>query len=104
LIAPITEASIEEIETDDEDKQTEQIEQTENKNTLLMAFINNDVEDQEIWINVKTNLAMDLAIEEAKKRKEKTLDEINPEELADYKDVFNKKATDRFSESRSYIK
>ena len=50
-----------------------------------MAFINEDIENQEIWINAKTNLAMDLAIEEANKRKEKTLDEMISEELADYK-------------------
>ena len=74
-----------------------------NKNKLLMVFIVNDnSEDQEIWINAKTNLAMDLAIEEAKKQKEKTLNEMIPEELADYKDVFDKKAADRFPESRSY--
>ena len=67
-----------------------------------MAFINENDEDQEIWINAKTNLAMDLAIEEAKKRKEKTLEEIIPEELADYKDVFDKKAANRFPESKPY--
>src|ERR1700678_4262166 len=67
-----------------------------------MAFINENDEDQEIWINAKTNLAMDLAIEEAKKRKEKTLEEMIPEELADYKDVFDKKAANRFPESKPY--
>ena len=39
----------------------------ENENTLLMAFINEDIENQEIWINEKMNLAMDLAIKEANK-------------------------------------
>ena len=65
----------------------------ENENTLLMAFINKDVEDQEIWINAKTNLAMDLAIEEANKRKEKTLDEMISEELADYKQCLKVRLT-----------
>jgi hypothetical protein len=72
----------------------------EDKNTLLMAFIND--EDKEIWINMKMNLAMDMAIKEAKKQKEKMLDEMIPTELADYKDVFDKKARDRFPESQSY--
>jgi hypothetical protein len=44
---------------------------------------------------------MDLEIEEAKKRKEKTIDEMIPEKLVDYKDV-DKKAANRFPESRSY--
>ena len=74
----------------------------EDENTVLMAFINEDKQDQEIWINAKTNLAMDLAIEEAKKRKEKTINKMIPEELVDYKDVFDKKAANRFPEFRSY--
>ena len=83
-IEPITEAFIEEIKINDKEEQKEtkkcpkpSVEEEydeeewktqtlhpidEDENTLLMAFINEDKQDQEIWINRKTNLAMDLVM------------------------------------------
>ena len=55
------------------------ISQMENKDKqeddLLISYIKQE-NPNEIWIKAKTNLAMDLAIEESAKRKEQTLDEI----------------------------
>ena len=47
-------------------------------------------EDNEIWINAKTNLAMDLAIKENLKKEELPVMEIVPEEYHKFLDVFNK--------------
>ena len=50
----------------------------------------------------KTNLAMDLAIEELAKRKEQTLDEMIPQELMTYQSVFDKIAANRFPDRRPW--
>ena len=46
---------------------------------------------EELWINVKIEVAQELAQKEARKQKTKTLEKIIPSELMDYCDVFDKK-------------
>jgi hypothetical protein len=53
-------------------------------------------------MRAKTNLAMDLAIEESTKKKERTLEEMIPQELRKYRSVFDKNAADRFPERRTW--
>ena len=53
-------------------------------------------------IRAKTNLAMDLAIEEPAKQKEQTLEEMVPKELIQYQSVFDKDAANRFPDRRSW--
>ena len=55
----------------------------EQEDDLLISYIKKE-NPNEIWIKAKTNLAMDLAIEESAKRKEQTLDEMIPQELMAY--------------------
>ena len=43
--------------------------------------------EEELWINVKTGVAQELAQKEAKKQKTKTLEEMIPSELMDYCDI-----------------
>jgi hypothetical protein len=57
---------------------------------------------EQIWINAKTNVAMELAVHENLKKTEKTLDEMIPLELTDYKDIFDKEKANRFPESRPW--
>jgi hypothetical protein len=57
---------------------------------------------EEIWINAKTNVAMELAIKEAEKQTLKTLEELVPPELLDYREVFDKTTAERFPESRPW--
>ena len=45
---------------------------------LLVSYIQQD-NPEDIWIRAKTNLAMDLAIEESAKRKEQTLEAMVPD-------------------------
>ena len=71
------------------------VSQMENKDKqeddLLISYIKQE-NPNEIWIKAKTNLAMDLAIEESAKQKEQTLDEMIPQELMAYQSVFDKVA------------
>ena len=73
----------------------------EQEDDLLVSFIQQD-NPKDIWIRAKTNLAMDLAIEESAKRKEQTLEEMVPKELIQYRSVFDKDAANRFPERRSW--
>ena len=54
---------------------------------------------EELWINAKTNVSQKLAIQETADKKEKTLEEMVPQELLNYKDVFDKVMAEWFPES-----
>ena len=73
----------------------------EQEDDLLISYIKQE-NPNEIWIKAKTNLAMDLVIEESAKRKEQTLDEMIPQELMAYRSVFDKVATNRFPDRRPW--
>ena len=75
--------------------------QDEQEDDLLISYIKHD-DPNEVWIKAKTNLAMDLAIEESAKRKEQTLDEMIPQELIMYRSVFDKIAANRFPDRRPW--
>ena len=57
---------------------------------------------EELWINAKTNISQKLAIQETVEKKEKTLEEMVPQELLNYKDVFNKVMAEHFPESQPW--
>ena len=57
---------------------------------------------EELWINTKTNISQKFAIQETVDKKEKTLEEMVPLELLDYKDVFDKVTAERFLESQPW--
>ena len=59
---------------------------------VILAALETDMNAplQDIWINAKTNVAMELAKQENTKKTEKTLKEMVPEQLMEYKDVFDK--------------
>ena len=52
--------------------------------------------EEELWINIKTGVAQELAQKEAEKQKTKTLEEMIPLELMDYHNVFDKKKAKQF--------
>ena len=58
--------------------------------------------EEELWINIKTGVAQELAQKEAKKQKTKTLKEMIPLELMDYHDVFDKKKAKQFPKPRPW--
>jgi hypothetical protein len=80
-------------------------EEKKNRTTFLMEedkkeiFI--ELLETDIWIH-KTNIAMELAIEENNKKIDKTDKELVPTEYHDYLDIFNKEKAHWFSESRPW--
>ena len=56
----------------------------------------------DIWINAKTNLAMDMAIEANLKKKEVPVKELVPPEYHEFLDVFDEEKANRFPESRKW--
>lgn len=57
---------------------------------------------QQTWIQAKINPSMELAQKEHIKSKVLSLDEMLPAAYQNFKDVFEKKASERFPESRPY--
>ena len=73
----------------------------EQENELLVSYIQQE-NPNDVWIKAKTNLAMDLAIEESTKAKEQTLKEMIPQELMKYQSVFDKVAANRFPDRQPW--
>ena len=63
----------------------------ENEKSFDISFINVNGKIEPIWINAKTNLAMDMAIEEHLKKKELPITELVPPEYHEFLDVFDEK-------------
>ena len=57
---------------------------------------------EELCINTKTNISQKLAIQETVDKKEKTLEEMVPLELLNYKDIFEKVMAEQFLESQPW--
>ena len=57
--------------------------------------------EEKTWIN-KTNVATELAIKENDKKKEKTNEELAPEEFHDYLDIFNEEKAHQFLEPQPW--
>src|SRR5271170_7615690 len=68
--------------------------------TLLISYLE-EIKDDELWINAKMNIAVELAIKENERegKKEISTEELVPEDLHDFLDVFNEEQADRFPES-----
>jgi len=59
-------------------------------------------DDHEVWINVKTNLATELKIEDDKLKVELPIEEIVPKDLHGFLDVFDEDKSNRLPDSRSW--
>ena len=68
----------------------------------LISFINGNGKQEPIWINAKTNLAMDMAIKNNLKKKELSVKEMVPPEYHDFLDVFDEQKANRFPESQPW--
>ena len=77
-----------------------------NEETLIAILTTMEQEQktnkEELWINIKTRVAPELAQKEAEKQKTKTLKEMILSELMDYHDVFNKKKAEWFPEPQPW--
>jgi hypothetical protein len=78
---------------------------TKNQTTLLLkedklgVFI--ELLETDVWIH-KTNIAMELAIEENSKKQDKTDKQLVPAEYHEYLDIFSEEKAHRFPESRPW--
>ena len=78
-------------------------EETPDHDTTLATLETDNIYPlDKIWINAKTGISQTLAIQESADKKEKTLDEMLPAEVMDYKDVFDKQTAEHFLESRPW--
>ena len=73
----------------------------EDEPSILLATLLGKL-DTDIWINAKTNLAMDMAIEANLKKKEVPVKELVPPEYHEFLDVFDEEKANRFPESRKW--
>src|ERR1700678_2795449 len=94
-------------ENDDEGKWTTQFSYPteEEENTLFIAFMTGNVEDQKTWINAKMTLARATTDEETRKREEEILNRIIPTEIVDLDEAFSEEdeeETDDLSGNRPY--
>ena len=70
----------------------------EDETSLLMATLMGQI-NTDIWINTKTNLAMDMTIKANLKKKEIPVTELVPPEYHEFLDVFDEEKANRFPES-----
>src|SRR5271155_2300025 len=94
-------------ENDDEGKWTTQFSYPtkEEENTLFIAFMTGNVEDQKTWINAKMNLAKATTDEETRRREKEILDRIIPTGIMNLNKAFkeeDEEETDDLSEYQTY--
>jgi hypothetical protein len=66
-------------------------------NAVLLSYI--EETKSKVWINVKTGIAMELAIKENEKKADLLVENLIPEDLHDFLDVFDDNKANWFSES-----
>ena len=67
-----------------------------------MSFIDVNGTLKPVWINMKTNLAMDMAIENNLKKQERIVEEMVPKEYHEFLNVFSEEKAARFLESKEW--
>ena len=66
----------------------------------IISFIDVNGKFKPVWINTKTNLAMDMAIENNLKKQEHMVEEMVPKEYHEFLNVFSEEKAARFPESK----
>jgi hypothetical protein len=66
-------------------------------NAVLLSYI--EEAKSKVWINVKTRIAMELAIKENEKKADLPVEKLILEDLHDFLDVFNDNKANQFPES-----
>src|SRR5271168_4028728 len=91
-------------ENDDEGKWMTQFSYPtkEEENTLFIAFMTGNVEDQRTWINAKMNLARASTNNETRRREEEILNRIIPTGMKDLDKDFDEEEMDNSSECRTH--
>ena len=87
------------IEDEDDEDNEEEIIAQEVTISYMEEMMEQEQQDDELWINAKTNVAMELAIKDNEKKIEIPVEELVPKDLHDFMDVFDEKGASRFPES-----
>src|ERR1700678_3077185 len=74
----------------------------EEENTLFIAFMTGNVEDQKTWINAKMDLTRTVTNEKIRRREEEILDRIIPTGIMDLDRDFDEEETDNLSDCQTY--
>ena len=78
----------------------EELDDEELGNAILISYI--EEMKMKVWINAKGNMATELAIKENEKKAELTNEELVPEDLHEFLDVFDENKANRFPESNMW--
>jgi hypothetical protein len=70
------------------------------ENAVLLSCI--EEAKSKVWINAETGIAMELAIKENKKKADLLVEDLIPEDLHDFLDVFDDNKANRFPESNAW--
>ena len=68
----------------------------------IISFMDVNRKFKLVWINAKTNLAMDMAIKNNLKKHECTVEEMVPKEYHEFLNVFSEEKAARFPESKEW--
>ena len=68
----------------------------------VISFIDVNGKFELVWINMKTNLAMDMAIKNNLKKQERTVEEMVPKEYHEFLNVFSEEKAARFPKSKEW--
>ena len=68
----------------------------------IISFLDINGKFKPVWINPKTNLAMDMAIKNNLKKQECTVEEMVPKEYHEFLNVFSEEKAARFPESKEW--
>ena len=69
---------------------------------FVISFIDVNGKFEPVWINAKTNLAMDMAIKNNLKKQEGTVEEMVPKEYHEFLNVFSEEKAARFPKSKEW--
>ena len=68
----------------------------------FISFMDINSKFELVWINMKTNLAMDMAIKNNLKKQEHTVEEMVPKEYHEFLNFFSEEKAARFPESKEW--
>jgi hypothetical protein len=74
---------------DQEEFKTHTLNPLDKNDLLILIGLMDSMEPEEVWINVRTNVATELAVEENKKKEGIPTEKLVPEEYHEYLDIFN---------------
>ena len=78
----------------------EELDDEEIGNAVLISYI--EEMKMKVWINAKENIAMELAIKENEKKAGLTNEELIPDDLHEFLDVFDKNKANQFPKSNEW--